>query len=158
MLIWKVIAANPGITREEIWKQVEHGIPDGYAKRLYARCELKSIADPGAIDLGRARSFILTLRLQNMRTMKHVTWEGGGKDRRYTAATQPVYRGNADAIDETGTKAAEHMALADALRIAEKMLARGKPGNRSGPVVCANRREYEAVSLLVRALRAKGPA
>jgi hypothetical protein len=35
MLIWKVIEANPGITRAGIWERVEHGIPEGYALRRF---------------------------------------------------------------------------------------------------------------------------
>lgn len=35
MLIWKVMAANPGITRAGIWERIEHDIPAGYALRMY---------------------------------------------------------------------------------------------------------------------------
>jgi len=99
-----------------------------------------------------ARSYVLTKTLGQMKLFGSVT-----KDRDGFRVLRPLrYHGNPDAIDADGTKAAEHMAVADALRIAERMLARGKPDNRSGPTVCATRKEYEALTLVVKALRAKG--
>jgi len=160
MLIWKVIAANPGITRAEIWKHVEHGIPDGYAIRRYVRARSVGARPPAPT---KARSYILTDTLNSMRRSGIISGEGDGKDRRYTVAREMNYRGNADAIDETGSKAAEHMAVADALRIAEKWLARAKPdrvdslGRRSVPVLGPpSRKEYEALVILVKAVRARG--
>jgi len=50
MLIWKVIAASPGITRAQIWEQVEHSIPEGYAIRLYMRNGAPWITDPSLIQ------------------------------------------------------------------------------------------------------------
>lgn len=47
MLIWKIIDANPGITCDEIWEQVEDRIPMGYALRLYSR---SSVAGGSATD------------------------------------------------------------------------------------------------------------
>jgi hypothetical protein len=159
MLIWKVIAANPGITREEIWKRVEHSIPEGYAVRRHS-VELRKRGIPSpdgsALGISKARSYILTYSLQQMRVSQAVTCEGQGKDRLYTVARELHYRGNPDAIDETGTKAGEHMAMAEALRTAEQVIARAAPG-RSGPVVCLNRKEYAALGLMVKALRAKAP-
>lgn len=166
MLIWKVIAANPGITRTGIWEHVEHSIPEGYATRVYAaslRHRGKLVASGSATNLTRARGFILTDKLYAMRKGGAVDWEGDGADRRYTVAREPRYRGNMDAIDETGTKAADHMAVADALRVAEKWLARARPdrvdslGRRSVPILGPpSRKEYEAFMLVVKALRAKG--
>lgn len=66
------------------------------------------------------------------------------------------YRGDAEAIDVDGSKAAEHMALADALRTVEKTLARANLDRKHGPLVSLGLKEYEAVSLLVKTLRAKG--
>lgn len=165
MLIWKVIAANPGISRQGIWEQAEHSIPEGYATRMYARNGgIKSTPDGSGVDLGRARGFVLTLALHHMRRAQSVTWEGDGRDRRYTVAREIYYKGNPDVIDETGTKAAEHMAVADALRAAEKWLARADPdrvarNGKRGPVIGPpSRKEYEAVLLVVKTLRAQGSA
>jgi hypothetical protein len=72
------------------------------------------------------------------------------EDGRYTATRKPQYFGNLDAIDETGTKAAEHMAVADALRIVEKALA--APYQRHGDI--RSQRLYDAMGVLARALRA----
>jgi hypothetical protein len=166
MLIWKVIAANPGITRAEIWERVEHSIPEGYALRAHA-AELrkkKPRERTAALGLARARGYVLTFRLQQMRQSGNVTWDGDGRARRYAATRQPHYRGNPDAIDETGTRAAEHMAVADALRTAEKWLARADPdrvarNGKRGPVIGPpSRKEYEAVLLVVKTLRAQGGA
>jgi hypothetical protein len=164
MLIWKVIAANPGITRAEIWEHVEHSIPEGYATRMYVRNALKSTPEPSGVDLSRARGFVLTLALHHMRRARSVTWEGDGRARRYTVAREIDYKGNAETIDETGTKAAEHMAVAEALRTAEKWLARAKPdrldrNGRRGPVIGPpSRKEYEALLLVVKTVRAKNGA
>jgi len=43
--------------------------------------------------------------------------------------------------------------LIEALSTAANMLARGRPGKKTGPIVCATRSEYEALLLLVGALR-----
>jgi hypothetical protein len=149
MLIWKVIAANPGITRAQIWERIEHSIPAGYARRMYAQDlkKKKSDLDTFRSDfLPRARGFVLTTRLNTMRKTGSVAWDGAGNARRYTVVRPPIYHGNPEVIDETGTKAAEHMAIAEALRTAEKMLARGIPRKPN---------EHEAVTLLVKTLRAK---
>jgi hypothetical protein len=50
------------------------------------------------------------------------------------------------------------MAVAEALRVVEKMLARGDPDQKRGPALPGGRKEYEAVMLVARALRAKGSA
>jgi hypothetical protein len=161
MLIWKVIAANPGIARSEIVKRVERGIPAGYAGRRFAhvtgRPKKYAGLDPsGPAYLRAARSYVLSCALSDLKRGRNVYSEGPGRDLRYTAIRPPLYFGNADAIDADGDKAGEHMAVADALRTAEKMLGRAKPDSRSGPIVCVNRREYEALVLVVKALRAKG--
>ena len=160
MLIWKVIAANPGITRAEIWRHVEHSIPDGYAIRRYSRARN---VGAGPSTPTKARSYILTDTLNSMRRNGIINGEGDGKDRQYTVVREIEYWGNADAIDETGSKAAEHMAVADALRIAEKWLSRADPdrvnrhGQRSVILGPPSRKEYEALVLVVKALRAKRP-
>lgn len=43
-----------------------------------------------------------------------------------------------------------------ALATVENMLARARPGKKSGPVVCATREEYEALKVLVTSLKAGG--
>lgn len=158
MLIWKVIAANPGISRQDIWEQVEHSIPEGYAQRRYvnARRNRRGVgARTPAPTPSRARHYVLTDALCQMRALGSITWEGDGADRRYNIVREPSYHGNAKAIDETGTKATEHMAIVEALRIAEKMLARANLDTKHGPLVYLRRTEYQAVALLVKAVRAK---
>jgi hypothetical protein len=155
MLIWKVIAANPGITRAEIWKRVEHSIPDGYAMRVYAQDvasqSRKRRVEPAPLLLDGARGYVLTRRLKDMRRGGVITWEGDGNERRYAVARELRYRGNPDAIDETGTKAAEHMAIADALRVVERLLAQGdKLRTRLGS------RQISAIETLAKAVRSKG--
>ena len=159
MLIWKVIAANPGITRAEIWERVEHSIPDGYARRLYvAHKARKYQASDDAGYLRAARRGLLSKALWTMVRLGSLAKEGDG----YRSLRKPAYQGNPETVDETGTKAAEHMALADALRVAEKWLARAKPdradrNGRPGPILGPpSRKEYEALMLLVTALRVKG--
>ena len=76
----------------------------------------------------------------------------------YSALRQPWYRGNPDMIDETGNKAAEHLAAADALRIMEKALTRAKPNHPHQSPLRLTQREYDALVLVVQALRAKGSA
>ncbi len=158
MLIWKVIAANPGITRAEIWERVEHDIPAGYAQRLYAGWRKSIVANDSPTILPRARRHVLTDVLCQMRKAKHVTWDGDGPDgRRYTAAKQPVYLGNPDVVDETGTRAAEHMAVAEALRVVEKALAQGRPPPSAvgGHGLRLRGQLFDAVEILAKALRAK---
>lgn len=151
MLIWKVIAANPGITRSQIWERVEHDIPAGFAIRRFARSS-KGGAHDTAPPLGTARRFILNEVLNSMCRFGTLTSDGSGAERRFTAAREPQYRGNRDAIDETGTKAAEHMAVAEALRKVERLLT-----NRSLEIKIG-RGNIEAIAVLVKALRARGPS
>lgn len=156
MLIWKVIEANPGIDRAGIWARVEHGIPEGYALRRLRGHEAsrgRYTRDDSLVYLLRARNYVLSHALSYMRKCHLITWEGDGQDRRYTAAKQPRYVGNPGTIDETGTKGADHMAVADALRTAESLLARN-PHREHGPALMGTRKEKEAVALVVAALRA----
>jgi hypothetical protein len=90
-----------------------------------------------------------------MRKRGSVSWEGTGTDRRYTVARELDYQGNADAIDETGTKAAEHMALAEALRTVEKMLGRANLTRKYGACLTGGKKDYDALLVVVKALRAK---
>jgi len=161
MLIWKIIEANPGITRAGIWERVEHDIPAGYALRIHAACE-KPIAQPSAIGLTRARGFVLTNALKQMRNRGNLTSTNEGRNRRYTAAREPSYRGHVEAIDVDGSKAADHMAVAEALRTVEKWLARANPdrplgrsGRRGAVLSPPSRREYEALLIVAGALRAR---
>ena len=155
MLIWKVIAASPGITRAQIWERVEYDIPVGYAMRRYPAS--RKAGKNAFIPASTARSYVLSDVLQEMRKRRTITREGAGHDSRYTAVRQPLYRRDPDKIDETGTKAAEHMALAEALRTVEKMLPRrlDRTQRKTGPAVSLSDRECDAVALIARALRAK---
>lgn len=156
MLIWKVIAANPGITRAGIWERVEQDIPVGYAVRLQASDRArKKLAPrtPGA-NFSSARGFVLTDVLSKMRKRGNVTWDGDAQFRRYVASRAPGYLGNPDAIDETGTKAAQHMAIADALRVVDKRNAIVRADQQ---VMSLTMKQWRAVMVLADAQRAKGP-
>jgi hypothetical protein len=167
MLIWKTIKANPGITRDQLWKRVEHGIPEGYALRRYA-AELKAIErrsgrtpNGSGVRLTQARGYVLTHALARLRGRGSVVRVDGC----YSALRQPDYRGNLDVIDVDGTKAAEHLAVADALVTVEKWLAGANPdrplgpsGRRGGVLGPPSRKQYEALVIVARALRAKGSA
>ena len=96
-------------------------------------------------------------RAHPQRVLRSITWEGNGQDRRYTVARELYYWGNPDAIDETGSKAAEHMALADALRALEQMIGRANLTRKYGACLTGGRKDYEALVIVVRALRAKRP-
>ncbi len=120
--------------------------------RLYAK---RNTDARRPVSVLAARSQFLSDTLYRLRKRENVAAEGTGTDRQYTPAREPAYYGNPDAVDETGTKAAEHMAIADALRTVEKMLARGNPERKSGPAIAGGRKDYAAVALLVGTLRAK---
>ena len=159
MLIWKIIEANPGIDRAGIWERAEHGIPEGYALRRYANSlprDGKRTADISSVQsLARARNYVLGHTLTHMRHSRPpmVGWEGLGNDRRYTALRLPHYVGDPGTVDETGTKAAEHMARADALRILKAARARVNPAIARGPNLTIRRgREMEAFDLMLEAL------
>jgi hypothetical protein len=147
MLIWKVIAANPGITRAQIWERVEHGIPLGYALRVL-RHENDRPGSPRRSFEEYARSRMLTRTLASMKYQGMIAKDGDG----FRALREPWYVGNAEAVDETGTKAAEHMAVAEALRRVERLLATPSAVQKYG------RKNCEAMALLVKTLRAKGGA
>lgn len=158
MLIWKTIKANPGITRDELWTKVEDGIPPGYAMRRYA-AELNAIErrtgrtpNGSGVRLTQARGYVLTHVLARMRGRGSVIRKNGC----YSALKQPQYLGNPDMIDHTGTKAAEHMATADALRTLEKTIARAKPNIPHQSPVRLTQKEYDALVVAVKALRAAG--
>lgn len=151
MLIWKTIKANPGITRSEIWAKVEHGIPDGYALRRWTAGRPHARVVANGLATTRARSYVLSDVLANMQKCGNIVKVSGC----YSALRQPKYLGNPEAIDVDGSKAAEHLAVADALRVAEKAI--GKPFNRDKRNGAIRTRElYDAVTVMVKALRAKG--
>jgi hypothetical protein len=155
MLIWKTIKANPGITRAELWKKVEHGIPEGYAQRMYARHGVKGWSRDGfLLHPERARNYVLMNSLRSLRRSNKIVLVDGC----YSALKQPQYLGDPEVIDVDGNKAAEHMAMADALRTLEKAIARAKPDIPMQSPVRLTHKEYEALVLVTRALRAKGSA
>lgn len=121
MLIWKVIDANPGITREEIFAKVEQGIPAGWAKRRYAVGRNKQDVEVEALSSTRARSYILSETLLTMRRWQSIARDEVGRYR--TLRPLENYHGDPSKIDHTGTRAAEHLTEAYALRTAEKFLA-----------------------------------
>jgi hypothetical protein len=153
MLIWKTIKANPGITREQLWEKVEHGIPSGYALRRFGGDARDSrLAHRSASRTTRARQYVLTKSLASMTYLRLIVRMDGC----YSALKQPQYRGNPDVVDHTGTKAAEHMAAADALRVLEKTVARAKPNIPHQSPVHLTQKEYDALVLLVKTVRDKG--
>jgi hypothetical protein len=154
MLIWKTIKANPGITRDELLAKIEHGIPEGYALRRYANARQSVAANGSAATLWRARRYVLTDALAHLRHQKSAVRVDGC----YSALSPPKYLGNPEAIDVDGSKAAEHMAVADALGTLEKAIARAKPDIPMQSPVRLTHKEYEALVLVTRALRAKGSA
>lgn len=160
MLIWKVIEANPGLSTDEIWERVEHRIPAGYALRRYATSNPSKIksrqdATSSAPDLLRAaRRWVLRNRLWEMRRNKSIEQVGDG----YRSLRDIDYRGNAEVIDVEGSKAAEHMAMADALRTVEKMLGKVNLDRKYGACLQVTRKEYEAIVVLAKWVRAKGSA
>lgn len=147
MLIWKVIHANPGITRDEIFARVEQQIPEGWAKRRYATLyKIPSDRLTSGGILGRARREMLTLTLQKMRRYGSIErGDGGGyKTRREIRR----YQGNPDAVDETGTRAADHLNAAYALPKAEAAVARVNPENPR-----PTKAEWEAIVRVVKQAR-----
>lgn len=159
MLIWKVIAANPGITRQGIWEHVEHGIPEGYALRRYfvyretsgsggrtGGGKSRTPRDPGLL-LRAARYYVLRHALRGMCRGGSIVSEIVDGDCRYAVGRELRYLGDPETIDVDGSKAAEHMAMADALRVAEKFLKRGSTR--------LTLKEREAVEIVIRALRAR---
>ena len=149
MLIWKVIDATTGITRKEIWERVEKDIPPGYALRRYENVR----AHRNAPTLPVARKYVFNGLLANLERHGAIRSTGAGAERMFIAGRDLWYRGNPDAIDETGTKAADHMAVAEALRVVDKLLASGGSlRSRLGS------RQIAAIATLAQAARAKGPA
>lgn len=145
MLIWKVIDANPGITRAEIFAKVEDQIPLGYAKRRYdAHYRSRGRgADREASSVGpRARLYVLTESLTTMRRTGTIRRESD----QYTVL-RPIgrYQGDPAKVDETGTAAAEHLNTAYAMRTLRSLRAR--PHKSKAPRLSAS--EYAAVLALL---------
>jgi hypothetical protein len=151
MLIWKTIDASPGITRDEIFEKIEHEIPPGWAKRRYA-VEIGRSENVESLPIMNARRYILTHTLRMMRS-KHLSIicdDAGGYR---TLREIKMYRGNRDHVDETGTKAADHINAAYALPVVEKFVARTEelgPRGKSRPTA----KEWDAIKQVARAYRA----
>ena len=127
MLIWKVIDANSGITRDEIFAKIEHQIPAGWARRRYvgqAKVKLGAESLGHNLTLTRARGFVLTAILKDMRASGSVVRNAGCYE---TLREIKQYRGNPDHVDETGTKAAEHLNAAYAIPKIRAFIARANP-------------------------------
>lgn len=155
MLIWKTIEANPGITRDEIFAKIEHQIPAGWAKRRYLHHQSRSYGAkpiaPDNLDVRRARSFMLGAALGDMRKCGSVARDAGDGYR--TLRPIRLYKGNAEHVDETGTKAAQHLNAAYALPVVENFIARTEdlgPRGKSRPTA----KEWAAIKLVAKAYRA----
>ena len=136
MLVWKVIHANPGITRQEIFARIEHQIPSGWALRRYTKQawfrRRKTSCPPAGgqeVFLRRARGFILSYMLNQMCHKGSITTDGDG----YRTIRQPHYKGNPEHVDETGAKAAEHVNTAYALKTAETFAKRARQAMAANP-------------------------
>lgn len=87
-----------------------------------------------------------------------VSCEGDNADRRYTVIRELQYFGNPEAIDVHGGNAAQHMALADALRTLEKAAAKVNTDRRGRPgaALPLGWKEYDALLILLKATRVNG--
>lgn len=141
MLIWKVIDANPGITRDEIFDRIEHEIPAGWAKRRYLN-QMDRWDRDRSIDLAAARRYVLTHTLKMMRLHGSIANAEAGYR---TLREIRRYRGRPDQVDATGSVAAEHLNDAYALRTAEAWVARGSSRTSAA--------EREAIIRVIRAMR-----
>jgi hypothetical protein len=176
MKIWAAIDATgtAGITRDELFREVEHSIPVGYARRLHWRyIERNRHPSPTSnssvqkqakgpppmayedVPAGQARRFVLSQSLSNL-----VRDQGGGaaiardEEGRYRTL-RPIkrYQGDRRAVDATGIIASTHMAAIEALRVmgiaAERVNPR-KP-NVTAKEWAAALREHELLQRWVRA-------
>ena len=149
MLIWKVIDANPGITREEIFAKVEHEIPAGWAKRLYINAnKIRVDGTSAARILERARRHAFMQTLAHMRKYGSVAQSAEGNYRILRPIKQ--YNGNPDQVDATGDQAANHLNEAYAWRTLQ---AARKRFNPDSPRLCLSRAEARAFALIMDARR-----
>lgn len=126
MLIWKVIDANPGITRDEIFAKVEHEIPAGWAKRRYIQAgKIGGAAASVPPILARARRYILTEALASMRRTGRIECDGNG-NRTLKPLRIRKGEGNPDYVDATGDQAANHLNEAYAWRTLQAARKRWK--------------------------------
>ena len=115
MLIWKTIDTNPGITRDEIFAKISDRIDPGYAKRRYvAKNKISGDRLLSPEILTRARRFVLSDCLIQMRRWGSVARDE--HDRYQVMREIGFYNGNPDHVDETDTKAADHINRAYAER------------------------------------------
>jgi hypothetical protein len=129
MLIWKMVDANPGITRRELFAKIEHDIPPGWAERRYKSRKRKQ---PGTI--AETRWYVLTdtivsmIRTGSLRRdppPSSSARDKAGTARMYVARELQNWAGDASKIDATQTRAATHMKVAYAIQTVRGFLARG---------------------------------
>lgn len=149
MLIWKVVNANPGITRQGIWEKIEHEIPTGYALRRYANSQKPTQTLDHEQLVERARRFVLTHALGNMAVKGILGFTAGTRTMRQYVTLREIrrYNGDPDKIDATGTVAAEHLNTAYALRTARAWQRRTE-----GHVTRCSARERAALVTVMDAL------
>lgn len=152
MLIWKLIETEPGITRDQILAKIGARVPLGYARRRLAahmasrnaptvRGGQAAVAAPSlnGISADRARRFLVTNSLKGMRASGTVARDGEGA---YRVLRPLRYYGDPETIDITGTKAAEHLDRAYAIRTLRKFNARAEAKGSQFPTM--TREEYVA--------------
>ena len=149
MLIWKVIDANPGITRDEIFAKIEHEIPAGWAKRRYINYrKINADSQSPALILARARSYVVKDILHQMRQWKSVAQSADGTYR--TLRPIKCYNGDPASVDATGDHAANHLNEAYAWRTLQAARKRFKADS---PRLCLTRVEARAFALIMDARR-----
>lgn len=125
MLVWKVIDANSGITRPEIFAKIEDQIPSGYAIRRYAAAKKSVARAPATLS---ARSFVLTETLSRLIRYGSVAKSADTKGY-WTLRPIKRYFGDPAKVDETGTAAAEHLNTAYAIKTVRAAGTRVNPRN-----------------------------
>lgn len=153
MLIWKTIEANPEITRDGIWKLIEHAIPAGYAIRRFSKIN-ENLAEPSARFLSAARNELLSKFLAQMLYDGRLLADGPKFEYRYSVGKKPRYHGDVAAIDLDGSKAVDHLTLAGAIRTLHAMTARANQNPRApGPRLTMRQHEYEALQVVLAAVK-----
>lgn len=126
-LIWKVIDANPGITRDGVVAKVLPSVPSGWASRRRMPEDspghrYKTLGPQRLVSLDARKRYLIVSTLAKMVSCRSIAKSADGG---YTTL-RPLrnYKGDVDRVDETGTVAADHLNDAYALRVAETWMAR----------------------------------
>ena len=154
MLLWHLIddAGEVGIDRDELLIAVGPRINEGHARRSYlaqrkrefrndqvrrahrANGSARWAGEPTweTIDTDRAKRFVVTTTLKNMRRVGSVTRDESG---RYHVLRKPraasVYRQDERVIDPSGMLTRLHMNTSEALRVLEPALERHRESPRA---------------------------